>query len=188
MLFQEIGVRGAMLVEPEPRFDQRGLFARVWCEQEWAAKGLTAHIAQVSISFNAIKGTLRGMHFQSHPAREAKLVGCTRGAIYDVVLDLRQDSPTYLQWASVELTAENRRRLYVPEGCAHGFQSLEDASELLYLISHPYSPEHARGVRYNDPTFAIKWPLPVTMISDADRTWPDYASLPLIGLDRAMGE
>lgn len=175
MLFRETRVQGAYLIEPERRSDQRGWFARVWCEEECAVVGMTPHIAQVSVSFNAIRGTLRGMHYQVSPAEEAKVVCCTQGAIYDVVLDLRLDSPTYLQWAAVELTAENRGRLYVPEGCAHGFQTLTDAAEVLYLISHPYRPEWARGCRHDDPAFGLKWPLAVSMISDADRAWPDYA-------------
>jgi dTDP-4-dehydrorhamnose 3,5-epimerase len=135
---------------------------------------LTARLAQVNVSLNVRKGTLRGLHFQLPPCQEAKIVSCTRGAIYDVVVDLRRDSPTHMQWAAVELTAGNRRQLYVPEGCAHGFQTLDDNSELLYLMSEFYSPEHARGVRYNDPSFGIAWPLAAECLSEADRAWPDY--------------
>lgn len=174
MLFRETPVHGAYLIIPELRADERGFFARVWCDKEQGDHKLTTKLAQASISFNYEKGTLRGLHYQLPPCQEVKIVTCYRGAIYDVVLDLRSDSPTYLKWAGYELTAENRHRLYVPEGCAHGFQTLADESEVLYLISHPYSANHARGVRHNDRALGIDWPLPVTRMSDADRGWPDY--------------
>jgi dTDP-4-dehydrorhamnose 3,5-epimerase len=174
MVFAETTVRGAYLIDLEPRTDQRGFFARAWCRSEFEARGLNARVAQVNVSFNARRGTLRGMHFQRSPHREAKVVSCTRGRVYDVVIDLRPDSPTYLRWTAVELTAENRRMLYIPEGLAHGFQTLADETELLYLMSESYSPAHARGVRHDDPVFGIDWPLPVASISDADRTWPSY--------------
>jgi dTDP-4-dehydrorhamnose 3,5-epimerase len=175
MIFTETRVQGAHVIDLERRADERGFFARLWCQREFEAQGLTARLTQVNISSNVRKGTLRGMHFQIGPHEEAKVVSCSRGAICDVVLDLRRASPTYLRWDAVELNANNRRMLYIPEGCAHGFQSLADDAELLYLMSEFYSPEHARGVRYNDPAFDIHWPLPVAAISDADRTWPDYA-------------
>jgi dTDP-4-dehydrorhamnose 3,5-epimerase len=174
MLFTETRVKGAHVVDLERRADDRGFFARAWCQKEFQIQGLTARLTQVNVSFNRRKGTLRGLHFQLPPYQEAKVVSCTQGAIYDVVVDLRRDSPTHLQWAAVELTAGNRRMLYVPEGCAHGFQTLADHSELLYLMSEFYSPEHARGVRYNDPSFGITWPLPAECLSEADRAWPDY--------------
>jgi len=162
----------------EKRGDERGFFARAFCEREFAQHGLSSRIVQANNSLSARKGTLRGMHYQRAPHQEAKVVGCIRGAIYDVVLDLRPDSPTYLRWAAAELTAENHRSLYIPEGCAHGFQTLMDGAEVLYLMSEFYAPGHAAGVRYDDPAFAIEWPLPVACISDADRAWPDYVSRP----------
>jgi dTDP-4-dehydrorhamnose 3,5-epimerase len=174
MFFTETRVKGAYVIDLERRADDRGFFARGWCQREFQTQGLTARLAQVNVSLNVRKGTLRGLHFQLPPCQEAKIVSCTRGAIYDVVVDLRRDSPTHMQWAAVELTAGNRRQLYVPEGCAHGFQTLDDNSELLYLMSEFYSPEHARGVRYNDPSFGIAWPLAAECLSEADRAWPDY--------------
>ena len=178
MIFTETAVRGAYVLDLERRSDTRGFFARAWCAKEFEAHGLTPRLAQVNVSANVRKGTLRGMHYQRPPHREAKVVSCIRGAIYDVVLDLRRVSPTYLRWAAAELTAESHRMLYVPEGCAHGFQTLMDGAEVLYLMSEFYAPGHAAGVRYDDPAFAIEWPLPVACISDADRAWPDYVSRP----------
>jgi dTDP-4-dehydrorhamnose 3,5-epimerase len=177
MLFIETKVFGAYVIDLERRADERGYFARVWCEKELQAHGLTARVAQVNVSGNARKGTLRGMHHQLAPRQEVKIVTCTRGAIYDVALDLRRDSPTYLKWVAAELTAANRRMLYIPEGCAHGFQTLADDTELLYLMSEFYSPELARGVRCDDPAFGIEWPLAVTCMSAADRDWPDYPNI-----------
>lgn len=162
------------MIEPEPRTDARGFFARTWCRREVAARGLTADIVQVNVSFNVHKGTLRGMHYQDAPHQEAKVVSCSRGALYDVVLDLRPGSATYLRWEAVELDPDNRKMLYVPEGCAHGFQTLADDTEVHYLMSEFYAPSHARGVRHDDPAFAIRWPLPPVHLSDADRSWPDY--------------
>ena len=147
MIFSETKVKGAYVVELEPRADARGFFARAWCQKEFEARGLTARVAQINVSHNVSKGTLRGMHYQMDPHGEAKIVLCTKGAIYDVVLDLRADSPTYLEWAAAELTAENHRMLFIPEGCAHGFQTLADDTQLLYLMSEFYAPAHARGVR-----------------------------------------
>jgi dTDP-4-dehydrorhamnose 3,5-epimerase len=174
MIFNETRVRGAYTMDLELHTDHRGFFARAWCQKEVEARGLTPKVVQVNVSFSARKGTLRGMHYQCTPCQEAKVVSCTRGAIYDVVLDLRRDSPTYLLWDAVELTPDNHRMLYIPEGCAHGCQTLADETELLYLMSEFYSPEHTRGVRYNDSAFRIRWPLVVRTISDADRAWPDY--------------
>jgi dTDP-4-dehydrorhamnose 3,5-epimerase len=174
MFFRETKVKGAYVIDLDRHADDRGFFARAWCQKEFQAHGLTARLAQVNVSSNLRKGTLRGMHFQLPPYQEAKIVSCTRGGIYDVVVDVRRDSPTYMQWDAVELTAGNRSQLYIPEGCAHGFQTLEDNTELLYLMSEFYSPEHARGVRYNDPSFGISWPLPAQCLSEADRAWPDF--------------
>jgi dTDP-4-dehydrorhamnose 3,5-epimerase len=177
MIFLKTKVNGAYVIDLERRADHRGFFARAWCLKEFEAQGLTARVAQVNVSFNTRKGTLRGMHYQLAPYQEAKIVCCTKGALYDVVVDLRRDSPTYMQWTAVELTAGNRRMIYVPEGCAHGTQTLAGETELLYLMSQFYSPEHSRGVRYNDPAFDIRWPLAVESISDADRTWPNYQGM-----------
>lgn len=158
MKFNEIPLQGAYLIEPEPVADQRGFFARTWCADEFRRHGLNAHLAQCSVSFNVRRGTLRGMHYQNEPYSEAKLVRCCAGAIYDVLLDLRSASLTYLRWYATELSATNHRMLYVPEGFAHGFQTLLDDCEVFYQISRPYSPEHARGVRWDDPLCAIEWP------------------------------
>jgi dTDP-4-dehydrorhamnose 3,5-epimerase len=175
MQFTPTSVDGAYLVRLEPVGDERGSFARIWCEQEFADAGLTAHLSQCSISRNMHAGTLRGMHYQLHPHEEAKLVRCTRGAIYDVVLDLRPESPTYLKWQAAGLSPENGDALFVPEGCAHGFQTLTDDSEVLYLISHPYTPDSSTGVRWDDPAFGIDWPAAESRtMNEKDRSWPDY--------------
>lgn len=177
MRFVATEVEGVHLLELEPFADERGLFARVWAEEELAAHGLTAKLSQCSISRNTKAGTLRGMHFQRAPHAEAKLVRCTRGAIYDVALDLRPESPTFGRWFAAELTAENGAGLFIPEGCAHGFQTLVDHSEVLYLISAPYAPEAAGGVRWDDPAFGIEWPAcDERTMNDRDRTYPDYSS------------
>lgn len=174
MIFTPTKVAGAFVIDQERQEDERGFFARTWCEREFAAQGLTSRLAQVSMSQSSARGTLRGVHFQLPPHEEAKVVSCLQGAVYDVVVDLRQDSPTYLAWDAAELTRENGRALYVPTGCGHGFQTLADETQILYLISEFYAPDAARGVRYNDPAFAIAWPLPVTCISERDRFWPDF--------------
>ena len=163
---------GVLVVEVEARTDERGLFGRTWCADEARAHGLCPHFAQCSVSFNRIRGTLRGLHFQTAPYAETKLVRCTAGAIVDVVVDLRPDSPTFRRWVAEELTAENRRALYVPEGCAHGYITLEADTEVMYLTSEFYAPGSARGVRFDDPAFNIQWPIPAMLVSDADRTWP----------------
>jgi dTDP-4-dehydrorhamnose 3,5-epimerase len=174
MKFTGCGISGAYLIEAEPIRDSRGSFARVFCEREFAAHGLEVRFPQHSISSNAARGTLRGLHFQAPPHGETKLVSCIRGAIFDVCVDLRPDSPTFRQWRGFELSAENRRSFYIPVGCAHGFQTLTDDAEVHYLISEFYAPEAARGVRHDDPAFAIGWPLPVAAISDKDSSWPDF--------------
>ncbi len=157
--------------------DERGFFARTWCQREFENNRLSPRLVQCSLSFNSQKGTLRGMHYQEEPYGEAKLVRCTMGAIYDVVLDLRPQSPTYKEWVAVELTSSNRRMILIPEGCAHGFLTLEDETEVFYQMSEFYKPESARGVRWNDPAFQIQWPSQVTVISDRDRTYPDFENL-----------
>lgn len=174
MIFTETELRGAFLIDLERHEDERGFFARSWCGRDFEAHGLNPRIAQCSLSFNVRKGTLRGMHYQVKPFEEAKLVRCTRGSLCDVVVDLRRDSTTYAKHLWVSLTAENRRMLYVPEGFAHGFLTLEDATEVFYQISELYSPESQRGFRWNDPAFGIDWPGDVRVISDRDRTYPDF--------------
>lgn len=175
MRFVETPIAGAVVVELERHEDERGFFARVWDPCELAGAGLTPRLAQASISRSTREGTLRGMHFQLPPHEEAKLVRCLRGAIFDVVLDLRPDSPTYLGSHGVRLDEENGKALYVPEGCAHGFQTLAEGSDVLYLISSPYVPEASSGVRWDDPAFAIEWPeTSARTIGARDRTWPDY--------------
>jgi dTDP-4-dehydrorhamnose 3,5-epimerase len=175
MIFGKTPLAGAYAIELEPLGDDRGLFARYYCDAEFLQKGVSFRIAQSSISFNKQQGTLRGMHFQKYPKAEAKLVRCTRGAVYDVIIDLRVDSPTYCEWVAMELTGANRKMMYVPQGFAHGFQTLADDTELEYQISESYSAEHADGVRWNDPCFSIKWPLEVTSISARDMSFPDYS-------------
>lgn len=174
MIFTELAVAGAFLVEPQRLEDARGFFARSWCRDEFAARGLEPELAQCSISFNPRRGTLRGLHWQAAPCEEAKLVRCTRGAIVDVVLDLRAASPTFLRHAAVTLTAESRAAVYVPKGVAHGFQTLEAASEVFYQISQPYVPPLARGVRWNDPQFGIAWPIDDPILSERDGAYADF--------------
>lgn len=168
MIFSETPLRGAFVIDLEPLRDARGFFARAFCQREFEEIGLDPRVAQCNVSFNPKRGTLRGMHFQHPPHREAKLVRCTRGAIFDAIIDLRPDSPTYLEWYGVELTSDNRRSLYVPEGFAHGYQTIADDSEVLYQVSEFYAPGSEGGVRWNDPAFGIHWPLPVSEISDKD--------------------
>lgn len=172
MRFLPTGVEGAWIVEMEPRGDERGFFARAWCEHEAAAVGLRPRWVQANMSLSRDIGTLRGMHYQQAPWQEAKLVRCTRGAIYDVIIDLRRESPTYMKWIGVELTAENRRALYVPEDFAHGFLTLTGDVEISYLVSQFYTPHAERGIRWNDPAVGIKWPAKVNVISDKDARWP----------------
>jgi dTDP-4-dehydrorhamnose 3,5-epimerase len=174
MIFTKTNLVNAYIIEPEKKHDPRGFFARVWCQKEFADHDLISQLVQVNVSYNKKPGTLRGMHYQAKPFQESKLVRCTRGAIYDVIIDLRPSSPTYQQWLGVELTAENYRMLYVPEGFAHGFQTLEGNTEVAYQVSEFYAPQFERGVRYNDPAWGIVWPLDVRVISDKDRDWPDY--------------
>lgn len=173
MKFQKTDIPGVLVVEVEKHRDERGFFARVWCRDELESRSLDATVAQMNIGFSHTAGTVRGMHFQRSPHTERKFVRCTRGAVYDVALDLRSDSPTFRQWYGVELSADAGSGLWIPEGCAHGYQTLTDDSEILYMTSSPYAPDHATGVRHDDPAFAIRWPLPVSVVSDADQAWPD---------------
>lgn len=175
MIFIETELRDAYIIELERREDNRGFFARTWCQQEFADHGLVDRIVQANLSYNRTRGTLRGMHFQRAPHAEAKVIRAVRGAIYDVIIDLRPDSPSYKRWIGVELTADNRRALYVPEGFAHGFQTLADDTDVLYEMSAFYAPLAADGLRYNDPAFGISWPLPVSVISEKDMYWADFA-------------
>lgn len=174
MLFHQTTLKDAVLIDLEPRGDARGMFARTFCAREFEAAGLKTAFVQQNASVSVEKGTLRGMHRQEQPHAEAKLVRCVRGALLDVIIDLRPESPTYLKWEGFELTADNRRQLYVPEGFAHGFQTLTENVEVSYLVSAFYTPDAERGVRFNDPVFGINWPLPVTVMSDKDANWPDY--------------
>lgn len=174
MRFIPASLDGVLLVEPEPLADPRGFFARTFCAREFARAGCEAAFPQHSLSFSARRGTLRGMHYQIAPHEEAKVVTCHRGAIRDVLIDLRPASPTYLRWEGFDLTAANRRSLYVPKGVAHGFQTLVDETEVGYLISAFHEPGAGLGVRHDDPAFRIDWPLPVSAMSDRDRGWPDY--------------
>ncbi|WP_019502655.1 dTDP-4-dehydrorhamnose 3,5-epimerase [Pseudanabaena sp. PCC 6802] len=174
MLFTQTKLQGSYIVEPEKLEDGRGFFARTWCQQEFSTLGLDANLVQCSISFNNKRGTLRGMHLQIPPCAETKLVRCTQGGIYDVIIDLRSHSSTYMQWTAVHLTAKNRKALYIPKGFAHGFQTLADNTEVFYQMSDFYRPDFARGFRWNDPNFKIQWPEPVTIISVRDREYEDF--------------
>ena len=172
MRFLETGIVNARVIDPSPHQDGRGRFLRAWCAREFAEQGLDFLPVQANLGFSKTSGTVRGMHFQTAPAIEAKLVRCTRGAIFDVVLDLRPESPSYGEWHGVELTAENCRMLYVPQNCAHGYQTLEECTEMYYMTSAFYAPSAVRGVRFDDPAFGIQWPLVATVVSDQDRNWP----------------
>jgi len=172
--FIETRLQGAFIISPDFIEDERGFFARTFCRREFEARGLNPNLVQCNISFNKKKGTLRGMHYQLAPHAEVKLVRCTAGALYDVIIDLRVESITYKQWYAAELTAENHKMLYVPEGFAHGYETLTDNTEAAYQVSDFYSPECERGVRWNDPAFSIVWPLPVAEISDKDAAHQDW--------------
>lgn len=176
MIFKETKLAGAFVIELEKHSDDRGFFARTYCEEEFEAHGLNPRVAQCNVSFNKKKGTLRGMHYQAAPFAEAKLVRCTAGAIHDVIIDLRPSSATFKQHFAVELTAGNHRMLYIPEDFAHGFQTLEDDTEVFYQMGQRYSAEHARGVRWNDPAFGITWPKGERIIIDRDQKYPDFGS------------
>jgi dTDP-4-dehydrorhamnose 3,5-epimerase len=173
--FMPTTLAGAYVIEQERHADERGFFARTWCAREFAAHGLETGLAQCSVSFNHRRGTLRGLHYQAPPFAEAKLVRCTRGALYDVAVDLRPDSPTFRRWVGVELTEDDGRALYIPRGFAHGFYALADATEVTYQISTAYQPQAARGVRWNDPFHGVTWPGPVAVIAPRDRDYPDVS-------------
>jgi len=172
MRFMETGIEGARVIDPSPHHDDRGRFLRAWCAREFAEHAVNFLPVQANLGFSKTRGTVRGMHLQEAPATEAKLVRCTKGAIFDVVVDLRPGSLSYGKWYGVELSAENCRMLYVPENCAHGYQTLEDCTEMYYMTSGFYTPNAARGVRFDDPGFGIRWPLDATVISAQDRSWP----------------
>lgn len=175
MRFVETELAGAYVIDLDPIEDERGFFARAWCRRELEGQGLSAELAQCNLSLSRRKGTLRGMHYQEPPHAEIKLVRCVRGAIYDVIVDLRRDSPTYTRWFAAELSADNRRALYVPEGFAHGFQTLADDTETFYMISAEHAPAAARGVRWDDTAFEIEWPeREHALLSERDRSWPDF--------------
>jgi dTDP-4-dehydrorhamnose 3,5-epimerase len=176
MIFSETKLAGAFLIDLDRKEDARGFFARVFCVDEFRAHGLKPEVAQCSISFNRRKGTLRGMHWQAAPKAEAKLIRCTRGAIFDVIVDLRPKSPTRLQHITTELSEYNGRMLYIPEGLAHGFQTLADDTEVFYQMTEFFTPDCGRGARWNDPAFEIAWPLPDPIMNDRDRTWEDFAA------------
>jgi dTDP-4-dehydrorhamnose 3,5-epimerase len=176
MVFTETKLKGAFIIDIQPHKDSRGFFARAFCQKEFEAHGLKPVIAQANLAFNNIKGTMRGMHFQFPPAAETKVVRCTRGAILDIIVDLRPESPTFLQHVAVELTEDNHRALYVPERFAHGYQVLTDKTETSYQVGEFYTPGCEGGLLYNDPRLGLVWPLPVTAISDKDQVWPLLAS------------
>jgi len=174
MKFTETELKGGYIIDLQKIEDDRGFFARGWCKNEFEEHGISSNLAQANISFNKFKGTLRGLHYQASPYEEAKLVRCIKGGIFDVMVDLREGSPTYGKWVGAELTAENHRMLLVPEGFAHGFQTLEDDTEVFYQVSEFYTPNAEQGARYDDPVFAIEWPLEVSVISDKDANWAAF--------------
>jgi dTDP-4-dehydrorhamnose 3,5-epimerase len=174
MRFHDTKIEGVFEIRPELIHDERGFFARTWCRKEFEAHGLSPHVVQCNVSFNRQKGTLRGMHYQVGEHAEAKLVRCTKGSIWDVAIDIRPESSTYRSWVAVVLTAAAHNMLYIPEGCAHGFLTLEDETEIFYQMSQFYSPESGRGIRWDDPAFRITWPAGVEVISERDRTYPDF--------------
>jgi dTDP-4-dehydrorhamnose 3,5-epimerase len=176
MIFKETRLQGAFTVEMEPIGDNRGFFARAWCQREFQARGLISCFVQNNITVSPKQGTLRGLHYQVAPHEEVKLVRCTQGAIYDVIIDLRPESPTYLEWLGTELTARNRKMIYIPGGFAHGYQILMDDTEVFYQVGQFYTPEYERGIRWDDPAFAIEWPLDVREISTKDTKWPDFVA------------
>lgn len=174
MIFTGTKIKGIYIIDPEPLTDERGFFARSFCEEEFRKMGIAGRIVQCSISYNKKKGTMRGMHFQIFPHEEEKIVSCTQGTIYDVVLDLRKDSATYCQWVAVELSADNYRMVFIPKGCAHGFQTLVDNTVVYYQMTEVFHPESASGVRWNDPVFGIQWVLDETIISEKDKNLSDF--------------
>lgn len=176
MNFRPLSVCGAYLIEPELLADERGFFARTWCAKSFADKGLNPNLRQCSISFNQFRGTLRGLHYQEHPHQEAKLVRCTQGAAYHVVVDIRKGSKTFMQWSSAGLSAVNRNMIYIPEGVAHGFITLQDGTEIFYQMSDFYAPDSAAGIRWDDPAFRISWPAEPEVVSERDSGYPNFPS------------
>ena len=176
MIFRETPISGAYVIEPERIEDHRGFFARIWCKKELGQRGLETELAQSNIGFSSRRGTLRGLHFQEAPHTEVKIVRCTRGSIFDVIVDLRPDSSSYKRWFGTELSDENGKMIYAPEGCAQGYITLTDNSEMYYHTSDFYHPESASGVRYNDPEFGVVWPVEIAVISQQDKEWPDYST------------
>jgi dTDP-4-dehydrorhamnose 3,5-epimerase len=176
MIFTETPLKGAFVIDLEKRGDDRGFFGRAFCRHELGAHGLDSAIAQANLSYNVNKGTLRGMHFQKAPHAEDKMIRCIAGSIHDVILDIRPDSPTFGKWFAAELSADNRRMMYVPKGFAHGYQALTDHSEALYLVTEFYTPTHEAGIRWNDPRFNIQWPIAEPILSPKDAVHPDYVS------------
>ena len=178
MIFTETKLKGAFVIELEKLEDPRGFFARAFCQKEFKEHGLNPNIVQSNVSLNFKKGTMRGMHFQAAPYQEVKMIRCTRGAIFDVIIDLRKNSPTYKRWVSIELTEDNYKMLYIPEDFAHGYLTLKDKSEVIYFVTQFYQPNSQSGVRYNDPAFGIQWPKDVGIktLVDKDKNWPDYKS------------
>lgn len=174
MMFEEGGVAGAFVIRPQLRLDERGHFARIYCQRELAERGLVSEVSQINTGFSPRAGTLRGMHYQASPHAEVKIARCVRGAAFDVVVDLRADSPTFKRWFGAELSASNGLMLYAPAGTAHGYLTLLPDTELIYLTSQPYAPDAVRGVRFDDPAFAITWPADITLVSQADRSWPNF--------------
>lgn len=177
MIFTETKLPGVFVVEPERYEDERGFFAQSWTQRDFAARGLDARLVECNLSYNRRQGTLRGMHFQREPRAQSKLVRCTAGAIYDVAIDLRPESPTFKEWTAIELTAANRLMLFVPRGCAHGYQTLAPDTEVFYQVTDVYAPEYAGGVRWNDPAFGVRWrDVGALTINERDRTYPDFAA------------
>lgn len=175
MRFSKTGVSGAYVIDVDRIGDSRGYFGRLWCEKELAQFGIACHIAQSNVGFSPKAGTLRGLHYQKPPHQEVKIVRCTRGAVFDIVVDIRPDSPTFREWHGLELNPDNGSMLYVPEGCATGYLTLEDDSEIYYHTTKPYAPDAASGIRYDDPLFKIQWPREVVILSDSDKGWPDFS-------------
>lgn len=174
MRFEPLQVSGAVRIVPQPHEDERGLFSRIFCEEEFSGAGLPVHFPQMSISVNRRKGTVRGMHYQAEPHGEVKVVRCARGAIHDILIDLRRRSPTFGKSVAVELTQRNLLAVFIPPGIAHGFQTLEDDTEVHYMMDHAFVPQSARGVRWNDPAFQVEWPLEISVLSERDATYPDF--------------
>ena len=177
MKFIETNVKGNFIIEPDRFDDERGFFCKIWDHKEFAKQGLSTEFAQFNLAYNHNAGTLRGMHYQTAPHQEVKLVRCTRGKVFDVIIDLREDSPSYMQWAGAELTEDNHRSFYLPKGCAHGYITLTDKAEVCYNVSELYAPNAAAGLRWNDPAFNVKWPLQPILINHRDATYPDYKAL-----------